>query len=89
MSLIVDVTIPYQKSDRSGGVSVGVLRISRLTKLDQSRSLADQVHPYVATLEETFTSTTATLNHRYGDGAWVLISNALAALNYPENKDVR
>lgn len=88
MSLIVEVSIPLPNSVHTH--SVGVLTIGRLRKLDESKPLDDQVHPYVAEIREGDSPTTvATLQHRYGDGAWVLISNALAALNHPENKEVR
>lgn len=86
MSLVVEVRVAQGLSSRG----VGVLVIGRLRELAESEPLDDQIHPYVAELrEEDEPTKVATLQHRYGDGAWVLISNALAALNHPENKEVR
>lgn len=84
MTLVVDVTIPV-----GGGLKdpfrIGSLIISRLEPLGPGDDHSDEVHPYHAFLYEgEFKNKNATLSHRYGDGAWTLISNALAALGHPE-----
>lgn len=95
MALVVDVGI----TDGKGGVQrIELLEIRRLEPLgepDPTYGHDLEVHPYVVTALDEDAHTgfrqgdIATLRHRYGDGARVLISNALAALGYPENEDLR
>lgn len=87
MTAIVEVTIPV--GGQRYTKHIGMLTIHRLTPLLDKDDPDMEIHPYSATLHVGESRQVATLNHRYGDGIWTLISNALAALGWPENKEVR
>lgn len=52
-------------------------------------TVADAINTYRVTITRTdHPSTEFDLQHRYGDGPWVLIATALARLNDETNKEV-
>jgi len=87
MTLRVEVSIPVY----SGGYfQVGSLTISRMEPLRDGAPPENEVYRYSVDLAEPNGAQSATtVDHRYGDGAWVLISNALAALGHGENREMR
>ena len=87
MTLRVEVTIPSSR----GSLDVGTLLVRRLEPLRDGAPPDNEVYRYEAQLLERRTgeTTVAQINHRYGDGAWVLICNALAALGHAENMSMR
>lgn len=88
MALVVQIGVT---NSRGGIQPIETLEIRRLEPLRLSESPDLEVYPYVATVHEfrdgvPVPAQTATLAHRYGDGAKTLVSNALAALGYPESE---
>lgn len=66
---------------------VGHMEIRRREYLDLSdkAAIADAVSTYEVRIDSEFR---ATVSHRYGDGAWVLLRKALdAAVPVPEEQD--
>lgn len=87
MTLRVEVSIPVFSG---GEYMIGTLSITRMEPLRNGAPPENEVYRYSVDLTETNGGMSATtITHRYGDGAWTLISNALAALGYPENEEMR
>lgn len=87
MTLRVEVSIPVFSG---GEYMIGNLSITRMEPLREGAPPENEVYRYSVDLIETNGAQSATtINHRYGDGAWVLISNALAALGHEENREMR
>lgn len=88
MALVVQIGV----TNSHGGIQpIETLEIRRLEPLRVSDRPDLIVYPYMATVHEFrdggfAPGQTATLEHRYGDGAKTLVSNALAALGYPESE---
>lgn len=88
MALVVQIGVT---NSRGGIQPIETLEIRRLEFLRVSDTPDSEVYPYVATVHEcrdggSTPGQTATLAHRYGDGAKTLVSNALAALGHPESE---
>lgn len=87
MTLRVEVSIPVFSG---GEYMIGTLACTRMEPLRESDHPDAEVYRYSVDLIETSGAQSATtIDHRYGDGPWTLISNALAALGYPENEEMR
>lgn len=58
---------------------IGNVAISRLVDLDPTDDNGDEICPYQIALDNEVLP--FVVDHRYGDGAWVLIGKAMAALD--------
>ncbi|AMS02655.1 hypothetical protein BJD55_gp111 [Gordonia phage Yvonnetastic] len=67
------ITVPIYVNSRT----IGQLYITRITNVDEVGD-DDQVSTYQVELWTAEEKATFNLDHRYGDGAWLLISKALA-----------
>lgn len=80
MALVVDLKIT------AGGTlqRLGSVEIVRQESLENPEFPYDEVHTYVVKRYKGFggrnDGVPATVEHRYGDGAWALVQKALAAL---------
>lgn len=83
MSLVIDLGITYTDGSLR---SIDRLIIRRLTGLRRPLRAEDEVHEYEAYLsaEDVYVR----LEHRYGDGAWVLVRKALEELETQHGKNV-
>lgn len=92
MAILLDIAITNTNGTTS---RIAMVEIRRLEPLGDGDDHTMEVHPYTATTympNDDLTdvdSQTASFGHRYGDGVLTLISNAMAALGYPENEEVR
>lgn len=64
--------------------TLGTVEVQRQTRLDNPEDPYDEVHTYDVRRFKGFgnipAQDAATVDHRYGDGAWTLAQKALAAL---------
>lgn len=75
MALVLDLQITYTDGSLK---NLDRLVIRRLRPLEDPFDPSDEVHPYDAFLEQG--DGVVQLEHRYGDGAWVLVCKALGEM---------
>jgi hypothetical protein len=89
MAILLDIAIT---TGQGTSERIGMVEIRRLEPLGDGDDHRMETHPYVADSymfiddNTDVDHQTASLNHRYGDGVFTLISNAMAALGYPESE---